>query len=48
MEAMTLCIPPTLAKVLLKDRKTQTYFTVSNVFKAKAHSSNFLYGMMDF
>jgi phosphoglycerol transferase MdoB-like AlkP superfamily enzyme len=44
MEAMTLCIPPTPGQSIVKRPENANLFTVSNVFKAKGYSSNFLYG----
>jgi phosphoglycerol transferase MdoB-like AlkP superfamily enzyme len=44
MEAMTLCIPPTPGQSIVKRPENANLYTVSNVFKAKGYSSNFLYG----
>jgi phosphoglycerol transferase MdoB-like AlkP superfamily enzyme len=44
MEAMTLCIPPTPGQSIVKRPENQNLYTISNVFKTKGYTSNFLYG----
>lgn len=44
MEAITLSIPPTPGRSILKRKNNQHLFTIGEVFKQKGYSRNFFYG----
>jgi phosphoglycerol transferase MdoB-like AlkP superfamily enzyme len=44
MEAITLCIPPTPGRSIVKRDKNQGLFTIGEVFKQKGYDSSFFYG----
>ena len=44
MEAITLSIPPTPGRSIVKREKNQNLFTIAEVFKTKGYSRTFFYG----